>query len=251
MLNDCFILCSEVILTIMTEQLASAEENLDRILAVQSCFGPKGMPLNEPGRVLVGEGHLVKLCRRRHQPRVFFLFNDILVYGSILVHGRWYTSQQVIQLKNIEVENLEDSPDMKNQFLIPRTPQVLLCVGTLAPGEVCWITHIKECCDKLEGTVQEPGQGLAHSWVPDSASSNCMRCDRKFTTMHRRHPLQEMWSLQAEKTTRNRGDSGGNSWSDESSSDEDGTELRKYPSSQQWVEQSNHVVQGWSSYSAK
>ncbi|KAJ8343662.1 hypothetical protein SKAU_G00309910 [Synaphobranchus kaupii] len=221
----------------MTEQLASAEENLDRILAVQSCFGPKGMPLNEPGRVLVGEGHLVKLCRRRHQPRVFFLFNDILVYGSILVHGRWRSM----------------------------------------PGS----RTSRSVATSWRGRFRSPGQGLAHSWVPDSASSNCMRCDRKFTTMHRRHHCRKCGdlvcgscsnqrflipnisctpkrvclgcfrSLQAEKTTRNRGDSGGNSWSDESSSDEDGTELRKYPSSQQWVEQSNHVVQGWSSYSAK
>ncbi|KAJ8343665.1 hypothetical protein SKAU_G00309940 [Synaphobranchus kaupii] len=72
----------------MTDQLASTKENLQRILAVQSCFGPNGMRLKKPGRVLVGEGHLMKLCRHRPQPRVFFLLSDILVYGSILVLGR-------------------------------------------------------------------------------------------------------------------------------------------------------------------
>lgn len=37
------------------------------------------------GRVLVGEGVLTKLCRKKAKPRQFFLFNDILVYGNIVL----------------------------------------------------------------------------------------------------------------------------------------------------------------------
>lgn len=36
-------------------------------------------PLAIPGRVLVGEGVLTKMCRKRPKARQFFLFNDILV----------------------------------------------------------------------------------------------------------------------------------------------------------------------------
>ena len=35
--------------------------------------------------MLVGEGVLTKLCRKKAKPRQFFLFNDILVYGNIVL----------------------------------------------------------------------------------------------------------------------------------------------------------------------
>jgi len=42
-------------------------------------------PLAIPNRVLVGEGVLTKMCRKKPKPRQFFLFNDILVYGNIVM----------------------------------------------------------------------------------------------------------------------------------------------------------------------
>ena len=40
------------------------------------------------GRVLVGEGVLTKLCQEKPKPRQFFLFNDILVYGNIVINKK-------------------------------------------------------------------------------------------------------------------------------------------------------------------
>ena len=45
-------------------------------------------PLSVPGRVLVGEGILTKMCRKKPKPRQFFLFNDILVYGNIVINKK-------------------------------------------------------------------------------------------------------------------------------------------------------------------
>lgn len=42
-------------------------------------------PLGIPGRVLVGEGVLTKMCRKKPKARQFFLFNDTLVYGNIVI----------------------------------------------------------------------------------------------------------------------------------------------------------------------
>lgn len=75
-----------------------AQENQERIQAIENLFVPVGRRLYQPGRVLIGEGSLMKLCRRGPRPKVFFLFSDVLVYGNIVLHHRWYNRQQIIPL---------------------------------------------------------------------------------------------------------------------------------------------------------
>lgn len=82
----------------MLDQLTFAEENRERMQAVENSFGPTGKPLCQPNRVLIGEGRLMKQSRRGLQPKVFFLFNDVLVYGSIILNGHWHKKQQIIPL---------------------------------------------------------------------------------------------------------------------------------------------------------
>lgn len=82
----------------MMDLLTFERENRQRIQAVENSFGPAGGSLSKPGRVLMGQGHLMKQGRRKPQPKSFFLFNDILVYGSIILNGRWHKNQKVIPL---------------------------------------------------------------------------------------------------------------------------------------------------------
>lgn len=60
------------------------------------------------GRVLVGEGVLTKICRKKPKPRQVFLFNDILVYGSIIINKKKYNRQHIIPLENVKLEKLND-----------------------------------------------------------------------------------------------------------------------------------------------
>ena len=69
---------------------ADSQANKRRIENVEKCFGAAGEPLRTPGRILVGEGILNKACKRTNKPRQFYLFNDILVYGTILIHKKRY-----------------------------------------------------------------------------------------------------------------------------------------------------------------
>lgn len=82
----------------MVDELAFSQENWARIHTVENSFGPSGKPLFQPGRVLIGEGRLMKQSRKGLQPKVFFLFNDVLVYGSIVLNGWWHKKQQIIPL---------------------------------------------------------------------------------------------------------------------------------------------------------
>lgn len=66
-------------------------------------------PLKVGGRVLVGEGVLTKMCRKRPKARQFFLFNDILVYGNIVISKKKYNKQHIIPLEEVQLQGLEDN----------------------------------------------------------------------------------------------------------------------------------------------
>uniref|UniRef100_UPI0037E8BDD8 pleckstrin homology domain-containing family F member 1 n=1 Tax=Semicossyphus pulcher TaxID=241346 RepID=UPI0037E8BDD8 len=172
----------------MVEQLMFIKDNQERIHAVENSFGPLGRPLSQPGRVLIGEGRLMKQSRRGPQPKVFFLFNDVLVYGSIILNGRWHKKQQIIPLEDIQLEDLEDGVRMRNQWLI-RTPRKSFFVSASSYEEKrAWIEHMEECRSRLlESSNRRPGSAFAVTWIPDQASAICMRCSDKFSVTQRRH----------------------------------------------------------------
>uniref|UniRef100_W5LRY2 Pleckstrin homology and FYVE domain containing 1 n=1 Tax=Astyanax mexicanus TaxID=7994 RepID=W5LRY2_ASTMX len=174
----------------MADQPELTVENRERIQAVASSFGPSGRSLMEPGRVLVGEGRLIKLCKRRPQPRSFFLFNDILVYGSIVMGGRWNKKQQIIRLEEVEQEDLEDSAQMCNQWLLKTPRKSFYVAAASAEEKQAWMEHIENCRNlKLQslGRPVNVQPVFAATWIPDHASAICMRCSSRFTVTHRRH----------------------------------------------------------------
>ena len=85
----------------------NSEANARRIALVEGCFGASGQPLKVPGRVLVGEGVLTKACRKKPKPRQFFLFNDLLVYGNIILNKKKYNKQHLGELILKAVKILE------------------------------------------------------------------------------------------------------------------------------------------------
>nr|XP_046241261.1 pleckstrin homology domain-containing family F member 1 [Scatophagus argus] len=172
----------------MVEQLLFDQENRDRIHSVENSFGPSGKPLSQPGRVLIGQGRLMKQSRRGTQPKVFFLFNDVLVYGSIILNGRWHNKQKIIPLEDIQLEDLADGMRMKNQWLI-RTPRKSFYVAASSFEEKCaWMEHIKDCHSRiLQNGGRRSTSTFAVTWIPDQASAICMRCSDKFSVTQRRH----------------------------------------------------------------
>lgn len=172
----------------MVDQMTFTQENQERIQAIENSFGGSGKPLSRPGRVLIGEGRLIKQSRRGPQHKVFFLFNDVLVYGSIILNGRWHKKQQIIPLEDIQLEDLEDSETLKNQWLV-RTPRKSFYVAASSYEEKqAWIEHLKDCQSKLlQSGSRRPGSTFAVTWIPDQATVICMRCTAKFTVTQRRH----------------------------------------------------------------
>ena len=174
----------------MVDKTSFNQKNRERIQAVENSFGASGRSLMEPGRVLVGEGRLLKLCRRRPKQKVFYLFNDILVYGSIVLSGKWHQKQQIIPLEEVEQEDLEDGLGMVNQWLL-RSPRKSFPVAAASPEEKqAWMDHIEESRRQQIarlGLKSEMRGSFAATWIPDSASAICMRCSERFGVTQRRH----------------------------------------------------------------
>lgn len=116
---------------------------------VESCFGGSGQPLSIPGRVLVGEGVLTKMCRKRPKPRQFFLFNDILVYGNIIIGKKKYNKQHIIPLEDVKLQPLEDNGQARNGWLIRTTTKSFAVYAATSTEKQEWMAHISKCIDDL------------------------------------------------------------------------------------------------------
>nr|XP_004660026.1 pleckstrin homology domain-containing family F member 1 [Jaculus jaculus]XP_045010834.1 pleckstrin homology domain-containing family F member 1 [Jaculus jaculus] len=177
----------------MVDHLANTEINSQRIAAVESCFGASGQPLALPGRVLLGEGVLTKECRKKAKPRIFFLFNDILVYGSIVLSKRKYRSQHIIPLEEVTLELLPETLQAKNRWMIKTAKKSFAVSAASATERQEWISHIEECVRRqLLATGRPPTTEHAAPWIPDRATDICMRCTHtRFSALTRRHHCRQ------------------------------------------------------------
>ncbi|XP_074067546.1 pleckstrin homology domain-containing family F member 1 isoform X2 [Macrotis lagotis] len=173
----------------MVDHLVNTEINSQRIAAVENCFGASGQPLALPGRVLLGEGILTKECRKKAKPRIFFLFNDILVYGSIVISKRKYSSQHIIPLEEVTLETLPNTWNAKNRWMIKTSKKSFVVSAASMTEREEWIRHIEECVRRqLRATGRPPTTEHAAPWIPDKATDICMRCTQtKFSALTRRH----------------------------------------------------------------
>jgi len=173
----------------MVDRLVNSEANSRRIALVESCFGGAGQPLSIAGRVLVGEGVLTKACRKKPKPRQFFLFNDLLVYGNIIINKKKYNKQHIIPLEEVKLQPLEDEGSFRNGWLIWTRGKSFAVYAATAAEKQEWMAHIDACIrDLLNKSGKKASNEHAAVWVPDAEANTCMVCKKaQFTLMNRRH----------------------------------------------------------------
>ena len=166
----------------------NSEANARRIAVVESCFGSAGTPLAVPGRVLVGEGVLTKACRKKLKPRQFFLFNDLLIYGNIIISKKKYNRQHVIPLEEVKLQSLEDEGQFRNGWLICTKHKSFAVYAATATEKNEWMVHIDKCVkDLIAKSGKKPASEHAAVWVPDAEANTCMVCQKvQFTLVNRR-----------------------------------------------------------------
>ncbi|XP_055996972.1 pleckstrin homology domain-containing family F member 2-like isoform X4 [Ostrea edulis] len=174
----------------MVDRLVHSEANGRRIAYVEQCFGASGQPLNVPGRALVGEGVLTKMCRKKPKPRQFFLFNDILVYGNIVINRKKYNQQHVISLEDVKLEDVQDEGTLRNGWKLISPSKSFVVYAATSTEKHQWMSHIKKCVDDLlikQGKTQNTDND-SPVWVPDADATLCMHCKKsQFTLINRRH----------------------------------------------------------------
>ncbi|XP_076177603.1 pleckstrin homology and FYVE domain containing family member rush hour isoform X2 [Ptiloglossa arizonensis] len=177
----------------MVDRLVNSEANARRIGMVENCFGSSGQPLAVPGRVLVGEGVLTKMCRKKPKPRQFFLFNDILVYGNIVINKKKYNKQHIIPLEEVKLESLADDGQYRNGWLIKTVTKSFAVYAATATEKQEWMAHITKCIeDLLRKSGKKPVEVHAAVWVPDNEATICMHCNKtQFTVLNRRHHCRQ------------------------------------------------------------
>ncbi|XP_057710557.1 FYVE, RhoGEF and PH domain-containing protein 6-like [Corythoichthys intestinalis] len=157
----------------------------------------------QPGRVFLKEGTLMKLSRKVMQPRMFFLFNDALVYATP-VQSAQYKLNCVLSLAGMKVSKPSQEA-YQNELNIESVERSFILSASSATERDEWLEAIAEAIDDhakkkisfISSRGQEEADGAldvgaplgskAPIWIPDLRATMCMICTCEFTLTWRRH----------------------------------------------------------------
>ncbi|XP_067110671.1 FYVE, RhoGEF and PH domain-containing protein 6 [Osmerus mordax] len=157
----------------------------------------------QPGRVFLKEGTLMKLSRKIMQPRMFFLFNDAMLYTTPVQSGQ-YKLNSMLSLAGMKVSKPSQEA-YQNELNIESVERSFILSASSATERDEWLEAIAKAIDdytkkKITFTSsrsQEESDGVLDSgaplgskapiWIPDLRATMCMICTCEFTLTWRRH----------------------------------------------------------------
>ncbi|XP_018652339.1 putative zinc finger protein [Schistosoma mansoni] len=177
------------------------KQNIERIFEVEKLFGFPSNKLVTSNRVLVGEGVLTKICRRKPKLRHFFLFSDVLIYGRIVVNRKVLRNPQFIDLADSCVKNVVDNGIYRNGFSILSPRKSFTVYASTSEEKTQWVVHLKKCISSSASSgMQYDSVKKSPIWIPDSEASHCMVCGTtEFNLVHRRHHCRHCGKVVCDK----------------------------------------------------
>ncbi|XP_050001582.1 FYVE, RhoGEF and PH domain-containing protein 6 [Alexandromys fortis] len=157
----------------------------------------------QPGRVFLKEGTLMKLSRKVMQPRMFFLFNDALLYTTPMQSGM-YKLNNMLSLAGMKVRKPTQEA-YQNELKIESVERSFILSASSATERDEWLEAISRAIDEYakKRTTFCPSRSLdedlekkeevsplgskAPIWIPDTRATMCMICTSEFTLTWRRH----------------------------------------------------------------
>ncbi|XP_077373809.1 FYVE, RhoGEF and PH domain-containing protein 6-like [Festucalex cinctus] len=177
-------------------------DNFQKLIQVQ-CSLNGHHEIVQPGRIFLKEGVLNKLSRKVMQPRMFFLFNDTLLYTTPVQSGQ-YKFNNMLSLTGMRVSRPSQEA-CQNEFLIESVERSFILSASSASERDEWLdaisTAISDYTKKkitfisgksFEEVQPSNGDGAplgtkAPIWIPDPRATMCMICTCEFTLTWRRH----------------------------------------------------------------
>ncbi|XP_062613414.1 uncharacterized protein LOC134275178 [Saccostrea cucullata] len=158
----------------------------------------------KPGRTFLKEGELMKLSRKEMQPRMFFLFNDVLLYTSPIATGG-YRFNNALTLVGMKVSKPKRD-DLKTEFNIISIQRSFMVVAKNQVERDSWVDTLQKAIDdqaQRRNTFENGRTGgqsfydiydvnyelgsKAPIWIPDTRVTMCMICTSEFSVTWRRH----------------------------------------------------------------
>ncbi|XP_029008536.1 FYVE, RhoGEF and PH domain-containing protein 6-like [Betta splendens] len=178
-------------------------DDFQRMMRVQSSL-TGNQEIVKPGRVLLKEGSLMKHSRKNMQPRMFFLFNDVLLYTIPLPSGQ-YELKYTLSLKGMEVskplleayqnelniESVERSCRLSASSVSERDEWLKALSNAITDKTKKSISFVTgkppEEVEPTDSTASPALGSRAPIWIPDLRVTMCMICACEFTIARRRH----------------------------------------------------------------
>ncbi|KAM4035761.1 FYVE, RhoGEF and PH domain-containing protein 6 [Anomaloglossus baeobatrachus] len=157
----------------------------------------------QPGRVFLKEGTLMKLSRKVMQPRMFFLFNDTLLYTTPVQSGM-YKLNNMLSLAGMKVRKPTQEA-YQNELNIESVERSFILSASSATERDDWLDAISSAIEAYakkkitfnptksqeetdpEEEVDNTLGSKAPIWIPDGRATMCMMCTTEFTLTWRRH----------------------------------------------------------------
>ncbi|XP_031456305.1 FYVE, RhoGEF and PH domain-containing protein 6 [Phasianus colchicus] len=158
----------------------------------------------QPGRIFLKEGTLMKLSRKVMQPRMFFLFNDALLYTTPVQSGM-YKLNNMLSLAGMKVKKPSQEA-YQNELNIESVERSFILSASSATERDEWLEAISrsiedytkkritfnpskslEEADTEKQEETSPLGSKAPIWIPDTRATMCMICTSEFTLTWRRH----------------------------------------------------------------
>nr|XP_056703255.1 FYVE, RhoGEF and PH domain-containing protein 6 [Euleptes europaea] len=158
----------------------------------------------QPGRIFLKEGTLMKLSRKIMQPRMFFLFNDALLYTTPVQSGM-YKLNNMLSLAGMKVRKPTHEA-YQNELNIESVQRSFILSASSATERDEWLEAISrsieeytkkritfnpsrslEEADPEKEEEDSPLGSKAPIWIPDTRATMCMICTSEFTLTWRRH----------------------------------------------------------------
>nr|XP_015817884.2 FYVE, RhoGEF and PH domain-containing protein 6 [Nothobranchius furzeri] len=177
-------------------------DNFQKLMQIQYSLNGQ-QEIVQPGRVFLKEGTLMKLSRKVMQPRMFFLFNDALMYTTP-VQSAQYKLNSVLSLAGMKVSKPSQEA-YQNELNIESVERSFILSASSAKERDEWLEAIGKAIDDytkkkitfISSRSQEEAEGVVDSgaplgskapiWIPDLRATMCMICTCEFTLTWRRH----------------------------------------------------------------